>query len=75
MELKGLSDLLGISNSWFLLDIKTQAKNKVIDVFIDFEWGSKFPCSICGKQTVVYDSSYKRIRYLDLFDYRCYLNI
>jgi len=75
MELNGLSDLLGISNPWVLMDIKTQPKNKVIDVFIDFERGSKFPCSVCGKQTAVYDSSYKRIRYLDLFDYRCYLNI
>ena len=55
MELNGLSDLLGIISPWVLLDIKTQPKNKVIDVFIDFERGSKFPCSICGKATVVYD--------------------
>ena len=75
MELTGLTELLGISSPWVLLDVKTQPKNKVIDVYIDFNRGSKFPCGICGKDTPVYDSSYKRIRQLDLFDYRCYLNI
>ena len=56
------------------MDVKVQPKNKVIDVCIDFERGNKFPCSVCGKQTAAYDSSYKHIRYLDLLDCRCYRN-
>lgn len=75
MDLNDFSRLLGITSPWFIKEIQTQQKNEVIDIYIDFERGSKFPCPICGKPTKVYDSSYKRIRHLDLFEYRCYLNI
>lgn len=75
MELDGIGSLLGIQKPWLLRGIKVQEKNMVIDVYIDFERGSKFPCSCCGHLASVHDSSYKRIRYLDLFDFRCYLNI
>jgi len=75
MDLTGIGELLGIASPWVLGDIKVQPKNMVIDIYIDIERGSKFPCPCCGQLTSIHDSSYKRIRYLDLFDYRCYLNI
>ena len=75
MDLTGLGGLLGIASPWVLGEVKVQSKNKVVDVFINYERGSKFSCPECGKLSSVYDSSYKRIRHLDLFEYRCYLNI
>lgn len=75
MDLSGIDKLLGISSPWVLGDVKIQHKNKVIDIFINYEHGSKFPCPICGKPKPIYDSRYQRIRHLDLFDYRCYLNV
>ena len=52
-----------------------QRKNKVVDVFIEFLTDSKFKCSQCDSESPVYDSSFKRVRHLDLFDYHCYLNV
>ncbi len=75
MNLSGIGTLIGISTPWVLGEIKLQPKNKVVDIFINIEHGNKFPCPVCGELKSIYDSSYKRIRYLDLFDYRCYLNI
>jgi transposase len=49
--------------------------NQVVDIFISFERGSRFSCSECEKNYPLHDSSYKRIRHLDLMDYRCYLNV
>jgi transposase len=75
MDLQGIESLLGVASPWVILDTKTQRKNCVIDVYIAFQRGSKFPCPDCGKQCSVYDSNYIRIRHLDIFEYRCYLNI
>lgn len=49
--------------------------NKVIDIYINYERGGKFDCPVCRKLCGVHDSSYRRWRYLDWFEYRCYLNI
>jgi transposase len=75
MDLTGIGDLLSIDSPWILKDVRVQQVNKVIDVFIDYERGSKFHCPSCGKKSAVHDSSYKRVRHLDIFEYRCYLNI
>ena len=75
MDLTGIGELIGVVQPWFVREIKVQKKNMVIDLYIDFERGSKFHCPLCGNLTSVHDSNYKRIRHLDIFDYRCYLNI
>lgn len=75
MNLSGLSELLGVSSPWYISDVKLQKENAVLDVFIEFNKGSKFNCPVCGESRSVYDSSYTRIRHLDIFEYRCYLNI
>lgn len=67
--------LLGIKSPWVLKKIDVQHHTQVIDVYIDYERGSKFECPDCGEFCKVHDGSVKRIRHLDLFDYRCYLNI
>ena len=75
MDLSGLSELLSIESPWLISDIQLQKKNEVIDVYISIERGSKFPCPVCGQKCAVHDSNYIRIRHLDLFEYRCYLNV
>lgn len=75
MDLSGIGILLGVKSPWKLGEVKLQPKNMVIDVFIGIERGTQFDCPNCGQLSPVHDSSIKRIRYLDLFDYRCYLNI
>lgn len=75
MNLQGIGTLLGVSSPWVVIDTQIQPKNLVIDVYIEFIRGSKFPCPDCGVLCSVHDSTYVRVRHLDLFEYRCYLNI
>ena len=75
MELDGLGVLLGVKSPWVLKKINVQNHTQVIDVYIEYERGSKFECPSCGELCKVHDGNVKRIRHLDLFDYRCYLNI
>ena len=75
MDLLGLSKLLKVESPWFISDIQLQNKNEVIDVYIDIKRGSKFSCPVCGEKCAIHDSNYIRIRHLDLFEYRCYLNV
>jgi len=69
------SKLLSVSPPWVLEKVDLQQGTRVVDVYISYQRGSKFPCSDCGKECSVHDGHYQRWRYLDLFDYRCYLNI
>ena len=48
-DLSGLGSLLGIKAPWMLVDAKVQKTNLVIDVYIDFERGTKFPCPCCTR--------------------------
>lgn len=75
MDTIGLTSFLRISSPWFVREVKTDDENKIVDVYIDFEPGTLFHCPCCGERAPVYDSSVKRIRCLDLSDYRCYYNI
>lgn len=75
MELDGLGVLLGVKSPWVLKKINVQNHTQVIDVYIEYERGSKFECPSCGELREVHDVNVKRIRHLDLFDYRCYLTI
>jgi len=72
---QGLGVLLSIEHPWQLGEIEVQHKNKVIDISISYERGSSFACSSCGKLCSVHDSKIHRIRHLDWFQYRSYLNI
>ena len=69
------SRVLKVSSPWRVKEVKIFDKNKVVDVYIDYGDRSQFSCSECGKACKVHDGSYHRWRYLDLFEYRCYLNI
>jgi transposase len=70
-----LDSLIKIESPWVLKKVELLDKSKVIDIYIGFDRKSCFECSVCGELSSVYDSSIKRVRYLDWFDYRCYLNI
>ena len=75
MELGGLGELLGIKRPWVLRSTEVQHRTSVLDIYIDFERGTQFPCPCCNEPSSVYDSSTKRVRHLDVFEYRSYLTI
>lgn len=71
----GLGRLLNVEKPWYITGVDLQHKNKVVDISIGFERGSQFSCSVCEKLCNVHDSKEHRIRHLDWFEYRSYLNI
>lgn len=79
MEIKDFTEVLNaileVSSPWVLSKVDLQVKNKVVDIYIDIEGGSRFECAQCGKECLVHDTRMKRIRHLDLFDFQCYLNV
>ncbi len=71
----GLSKMLTVSAPWLVGEVEVQHKNKVVDIYIGYERGAQFPCPVCGASSKVHDSNMHRIRHLDWFEYRSYLNI
>jgi transposase len=79
MELKdineGLGAMLKVDPPWKITAIDVQPANEVVDIHIDYDRGAMFECPECGQRCKVHDSRRHRIRHLDWFQYRCYLNI
>ncbi len=69
-----LIEILDLGEGWIIMDKKIDKKIKEIDIFIEFISSTGyFPRN---KELLnVYDySRSRRIRHLDLFEYKCYLN-
>lgn len=71
----GIGRLLDVVTPWEIASVDLQHQNKVVDIFIEYERGSLFPCPTCGCMSKVHDSRPHRLRHLDWFEYRCYLNV
>jgi transposase len=67
--------LLKIEAPWKLSKMKFDDKIGLVDIYIDYDKGSEFSCSVCNKSCKVHDSSIHRIRHLNCFQYRSYLNV
>ncbi|NIA23688.1 MAG: ISL3 family transposase, partial [Proteobacteria bacterium] len=70
-----ISDLffqaLNLSNPWKVVKVNFSREEKRLDIYLDFERGSKFSCPVCGKEGLkVYDSKKERVwRHLNFFQY------
>ena len=66
---------LGLENPWYIKTIDFKAEEKQLDLHIDFEIGSKFPCPICGKSGChVHDTIERTWRHLNFFQFKTYLH-
>ena len=70
-----LENILPLKQPWCIERVDLQKANKVVDVIINFTRGSLFACPCCQNMCKVHDSTYQRARYLDLFEYRTYLQV
>ena len=69
-----LTDILELGDGWVIKDLKVDRKIKEIDIFIEYTNSTGyFPET--KELLSIYDyGSSRRIRHLDLFEYKCYLN-
>ncbi|WP_200873662.1 helix-turn-helix domain-containing protein [Candidatus Magnetobacterium casense] len=64
---------LNIQLPWKVTSIDFKKVEKVIDIHIDFTRGSIFKCSKCGNNSKAYDTTEKKWRHLNFFEYESYI--
>jgi len=66
---------LNLEHPWFISLIDFSAKEKQLDIHVDFESGSKFPCAKCGKPGCsVHDTIERTWRHLNFFQFKTYIH-
>ncbi len=66
---------LNIEHPWYIKLIDFSAEGKQLDIHIDFESGSKFPCAKCGKPSCsVHDTIKRTWRHLNFFQFKTYIH-
>jgi len=66
---------LGLEKPWFIKAIEFKVEEKQLDLFIDFESGSKFTCLLCDKSgRHVHDTIERTWRHLNFFQFKTYLH-
>ena len=65
---------LGIVSPWEVKEISFSKESNRLDIYIDFQKGTQFPCPVCGALSPVYDTTDKEWRHLSFFQYEAYLH-
>lgn len=66
---------MNIDEPWYIKDINFNAELKQLDIWIDFQKGSKFPCPKCSDANCsVHDTIEKVWCHLNFFEYKTYLH-
>jgi len=66
---------LGLQEPWYIKAIDFNAEERQLDLHIDFESGSKFPCPLCGKPDChAHDTIDRTWRHLNFFQFKTYLH-
>ena len=73
--LEGLDAIFNFGEPWQIEDVAINHKIKEVEIKFGYPKGTLFECPECEKKCKVHDSSFKLIRHLDLFEYRCHLNV
>lgn len=62
---------LGLSGGWKVVRSEFKGEPKKLEIYLDFEPGSRFKCAQCGKKCAVHDTTEKQWRHLNFFQYEC----
>ncbi len=64
---------LGLTGGWKVVKSEFRGEPKKLEIYLDFESGSRFECPECGEKRGVHDTVEKRWRHLNFFQYECEL--
>jgi transposase len=64
---------LNLEPPWTVKQIDFDEQQRILNISIDFPKGSLFPCPRCATPSKAYDTSEKKWRHLNFFQYACYL--
>jgi transposase len=64
---------LGLQSPWEVKTLDFSATDRRLEILVDFQKGSTFPCPVCGLPGKVHDTEEKTWRHLDFFQHAAYL--
>jgi transposase len=74
-ELELFQAALGLTRPWKVVKTKlTTGDEETLDIWIDFDPGSRFPCPECQAASPAYDTKETTWRHLDFFQYKAFLH-
>ena len=70
-----LEQTLGTDRPWYVENAELDPGSGVFAVHLNFEKGGTFTCGACGRRNCkAYDTTAKRWRHMDFFEYRTFLH-
>ncbi len=66
---------LGLQSPWEVKTLDFGAAPRRLDILVDFQKGTSFPCPVCGQLSKVHDTEEKTWRHLDFFQHAAYLTV
>jgi hypothetical protein len=64
---------LGLQPPWEVAALDFDLGKRRLDIRVDFQKGSFFPCPVCGKPSKAHDTEERTWRHLDFFQHAAYL--
>jgi transposase len=64
---------LQLESGWKVKECRFEGDPRKLILKLDFERGKQFECPECGKKCATHDTSIKRWRHLNFFQYECHL--
>lgn len=66
---------IGVQSPWYVASVEFSKENKQMDITVDYQDGTKFPCPHCGgKNTDIYDRDTRSWRHLNHFEHDTYIH-
>lgn len=65
---------LGLAEPWYVESLAFSAEKSRLDITLNFERGSKFPCPECGGHCPVHDTDQRTWRHLNFFQHETHLH-
>src|ERR1035437_4043360 len=64
---------LGLQPPWEVASLDFDLSKRRLDIRVDFQKGSSFPCPVCGVPSKAHDTEERTWRHLDFFQHAAYL--
>jgi transposase len=64
---------LGLQPPWEVASLDFDLSKRRLDIRVDFQKGSSFPCPVCGEPSKAHDTEERTWRHLDFFQHAAYL--
>ena len=64
---------LGLQPPWEVASLEFDLGKRRLDIRVDFQRGSFFPCPVCGKSSKAHDTEERTWRHMNFFEHAAYL--